>query len=155
MPELALTILKYAFLSLIFLFLARAVRAMLLEISGPRPEGARSRGPAQPTAVPAVSRSARPPDHVALLAPDGGKSHVFSLDDELILGRADKCHVVLSDAYASQIHARIFRRDGGYFIEDMGSTNGTYLNRKRVTSPTAVGRGDRIRIGKTELEFRR
>ncbi len=155
MPELALTILKYAFLSLIFLFLARAVRAMLLEISGPRAHDGRSRGLAQPGVVPTAARSARPPDHVALLTPEGGKPQVYPLDDELILGRAGQCHVVLSDAYASQVHARIFRRDGGYFIEDMGSTNGTYLNRKRVTSPTAVNRGDRIRIGKTELELRR
>ncbi|MGH2706780.1 MAG: FHA domain-containing protein [Actinomycetota bacterium] len=150
MPELALTILKYAFLSLIFLFLARAVRAMFLDISGRPAPGGSTQAMAPPAA-----RSAKPPDHVALLAPDGGKPQIFSLDEELILGRAGKCHVVLSDAYASQVHARIFRRNGGYFVEDMGSTNGTYLNRKRVTSPTAVSRGDRIRIGKTELEFRR
>jgi hypothetical protein len=154
MPELALTILKYAFLSLIFLFLARAVRAMFLDISGGRPEAGRSPGMAQPGAPPAA-RAARPPDHVALLAPDGGKAQVYSLDEELILGRGSKCHVVLSDAYASQVHARIFRREGRYFIEDMGSTNGTYLNRKKVTSPIPIGRGDRIRIGKTELELRR
>jgi pSer/pThr/pTyr-binding forkhead associated (FHA) protein len=155
MPELALTILKYAFLSLIFLFLARAVRAMFLDISGPRSESPRSWGPAQPGAVPAAPRSARPPDHVALLTPEGGKPQIYSLEDELIVGRAGQCHVVLSDAYASQVHARIFQRNGQCFVEDMGSTNGTYLNRKRVTSATVVNRGDRIRIGKTELELRR
>jgi hypothetical protein len=147
-PQLALTILKYLFLLLIFLFLARAVRAMYLEISGPRTP----RSPAAPSA--ATSRSGKPPDKVALLV-DGEKPKLFDLGDELILGRSGKCHIVLGDTYASQIHARVFRRNGQFFLEDMGSTNGTYLNSRKVTAPTPVNRGDRARIGRTELEFRR
>jgi hypothetical protein len=145
-PELVLAILKYLFLLLIFLFLARAVRAMYLEIAGPRA----ARGPAG-LARPAP---AGPPERVAVTS-SGGNTRTYTLDQELIIGRGEKCHVVLDDAYASQVHARVFRRADGYFIEDMGSTNGTYINRRKVTSPTPVGRGDRVRIGKTELEFRR
>jgi len=151
MPEAVLDILKYFFLFLIFLFLARAVKAMILEISGPRGlKGA----PVVPNA-PAVARpSGRAPEKMAVTAP-GAKPRMFDIGDELIIGRADKCHVVIGDSYASQIHARVFRRQDAVYIEDMGSTNGTYLNRRKVTSPIQVNRGDTARIGKTEMEFRR
>ena len=147
MPELILAILKYLFLLLIFLFLARAVRAMYLEVAGSRSAPAREDLDAKP-------RAAKPPEKVTVVGADG-KPRTFDLDEELIIGRADKCHVVITDPYASQVHARIFRRANGIFIEDMGSTNGTYLNKKRVGSPLPVNRGDRARIGKTTLEFRR
>ena len=62
---------------------------------------------------------------------------------------------MLADTYASQMHARVFPKDGSWFVEDLGSTNGTYLNRAKVTAPSEVGPGDEIRIGKTTLEFRR
>lgn len=148
MPELILAILKYLFLLLIFIFLARAVRAMYLEVLGPktisRPDVADA----------SVARSTKPPDRVTIHDADG-KTKTYEVNEELIIGRADKCHIVITDPFASQVHARIFRRDGGVFIEDMGSTNGTYLNRKRVGSPLPVGRGDRGRIGKTTMEFKR
>lgn len=154
MPELVLTILKYLFLSLIFVFLARAVRAMLLEIGGPRASaaGRRFARAAPPVPQPAASR---PPDRMVVITGDQSKPQTYPLEDEVMIGRGSRCQVVLTDAYASQVHARIFRRDEGYFIEDMGSTNGTYLNRRKVTAPMPVNRGDRVRIGKTELEFRR
>jgi pSer/pThr/pTyr-binding forkhead associated (FHA) protein len=69
------------------------------------------------------------------------------------LGRAAGCQVVLDDTYASQIHARLFARDGQFFVEDLGSTNGTYLNRRKVAGPMVMQRGDRIRIGGTEMEL--
>lgn len=150
MPEAVLDILKYFFLFLIFLFLARAVKAMFLEISGPRPQRG---GPPAP-AVPAPRSAGRAPDKMAVTAPDA-KPRSFDIGDELIIGRADKCHVVISDSYASQIHARVFRRQDAVYIEDMGSTNGTYLNRRKVTAPLQVNRGDSARIGKTEMEFKR
>lgn len=151
MPEAVLDILKYFFLFLIFLFLARAVKAMFLEISGPRAQ----RAAAAPVGVAPAGRPAgRAPEKMAVTAP-GGKPRMFDIGDELIIGRADKCHVVIGDSYASQIHARVFRRQEAVYIEDMGSTNGTYLNRRKVTSPLQVNRGDTARIGKTEMEFRR
>lgn len=148
MPELILAILKYLFLLLIFIFLARAVRAMYLEVAGTRAGPGRDDAEARPRAA------AKPPEKVTVVGADG-KPRTFDLDEELIIGRADKCQIVITDPYASQVHARIFRRANGIFIEDMGSTNGTYLNKKRVGSPLAVNRGDRARIGKTTLEFRR
>lgn len=152
MPEAVLDILKYFFLFLIFLFLARAVKAMILEIAGPRAQ--HNPGPV-PSGPGAPARPAsRTPEKMGVTAP-GEKARVFDIGDELIIGRADKCNVVISDSYASQIHARVFRRQDSIYIEDMGSTNGTFLNRRKVTSPTPVNRGDTARIGKTEMEFRR
>lgn len=148
MPELVLSILKYLFLILLFIFLARAVRAMYLEIYGTR--NARRR---ETTDAPRT-KAQRPPDRVAV-ASSNGKPRVYTLEEELLIGRGEKCHVVINDVYASQVHARIFKRDDAYFIEDMGSTNGTFLNRKKVTAALPVNRGDRVRIGKTEIEFKR
>lgn len=150
MPDIILEVLKYLFLLILFLFLTRAVKAMYLEIYGPtnpRPVGA------GPVGAPA-QRAGKPPERLVLHQP-GSEPKSFDIGDELIIGRGDKCHVVLNDTYSSQIHARLFQKNGQLFIEDMGSTNGTYLNRRKVTSPVPVGRGDRARIGKTELEFRR
>lgn len=150
MPEAVLDILKYFFLFLILLFLARAVKAMYLEISGPRAD----RVPPAAGLAPAGKSTGRAPEKMAVTAP-GTKPRTFDVGDELIIGRADKCHVVIDDSYASQVHARVFKRQQTVYLEDMGSTNGTYLNRKKVTSPTPVNRGDTARIGKTQMEFRR
>lgn len=151
MPEAVLDILKYFFLFLLLLFLARAVKAMYLEISGPRA----SRGVPAPASPAQAGKSAgQAPEKMSVSAP-GTKPRTFDVGDELIIGRADKCHVVIDDSYASQVHARVFKRQQAVYIEDMGSTNGTYLNRKKVTSPTPVSRGDTARIGKTQMEFRR
>ncbi len=82
-----------------------------------------------------------------------GKS--FSLDDDLTIGRAEKNKLVLNDSYVSQFHARISPRGESYVVEDMGSTNGTYLNKRRLTAPAELQRGDRVKIGKTVLEMRK
>ncbi len=70
------------------------------------------------------------------------------------IGRADACHVKLSDTYVSQFHARVFPKDGAWFVEDLGSTNGTFLNQRKVTAPSELRGGDKLRMGKTMLELR-
>ena len=82
-----------------------------------------------------------------------GKS--FDVSEELVVGRAEKCHIVLDDTYVSQMHARIFSKGEAIMIEDLGSTNGTYLNRRRITSPSELQRGDHVKIGKTVMELRK
>ena len=76
-------------------------------------------------------------------------------DQQITLGRANDATLVLTDDYASSYHARIFPQDGQWFVEDLNSTNGTYLDRQKVTRPTPVPPGAPIRIGKTVLELRR
>lgn len=154
MPDLVLVLLKYVFLAVLYIFIARAVRAIYLELrpAGRAPSGSR-RAPA-PTPAPQPRGKKKAVTKAAIVEGDK-KGRTISLPDELIIGRADQCHLVLEDTYVSQKHARIFSKDGSYLVEDMGSTNGTYLNRRRITAPTELQRGDQVKIGKTVLEMRR
>jgi pSer/pThr/pTyr-binding forkhead associated (FHA) protein len=77
------------------------------------------------------------------------------LDSGVLLGRNPECTLVLDDDFASGRHARIFRRDGGWFVEDLGSTNGTFLETSRLTEPMPVAAGSTLRIGKTIFELRK
>jgi pSer/pThr/pTyr-binding forkhead associated (FHA) protein len=74
---------------------------------------------------------------------------------QITVGRANDATLVLNDDYASSRHARLFPQDGQWIVEDLGSTNGTYIDRQKVTQPTPVPVGVPIRIGKTVLELRR
>jgi pSer/pThr/pTyr-binding forkhead associated (FHA) protein len=75
------------------------------------------------------------------------------LGDELTVGRAPGCQVTLDDTYASQIHARLFARDGQLFVEDLGSTNGTWINRQKVSGPVVMKPGDTLKVGNTVMEL--
>ncbi|HYZ99878.1 MAG TPA: FHA domain-containing protein, partial [Acidimicrobiales bacterium] len=88
-----------------------------------------------------------------VLEPAGLRGRAYPVDSEITLGRAAGCQVLLDDAYASQVHARVFERDGHWYVEDLGSTNGTYLNRRRVAGPMVINRRDRLQIGNTVLEL--
>ena len=154
MPELVLNLLKYVFLIVLYIFVARAVKAVYLELrpAAARTEG-RSRAPA-PAPRPPSKRSKKAPRKLAVIeGPLKGKS--YGLGEELTIGRAEKCHIVVDDTYVSQVHARLYANGDSYFVEDLGSTNGTYLNRRRITSPVELSRGDRVKIGKTVLEMRK
>ena len=78
----------------------------------------------------------------------------FPLGDEITVGRAAGCQVTVDDNYVSQLHARVFSRDGQLFVEDLGSTNGTYLNRVKVSAPMVMKKSDRLQVGNTVLEVR-
>jgi pSer/pThr/pTyr-binding forkhead associated (FHA) protein len=155
MPELVLDLLKYVFLAVLYIFIARAVRAIYLEL---RPQTAPSRGSERSYAPPpsrAPSKRQKKAPRKAAIIEGALKGKSLDLDDELIIGRAEKCGLVLDDTYVSQVHARIFARDDSVMVEDLGSTNGTYLNRRRITAPAELQRGDRVKIGKTVLELRK
>jgi pSer/pThr/pTyr-binding forkhead associated (FHA) protein len=153
MPEALLTILKFCFLALLWLFFVRVLWAVWSEVNAPAPAPAG----APPRAAPASGRAA-PAESASLriLEPGDRRGTTYQLGDEVTVGRAGNCQVALSDdSYASQLHARIFRRDGRFWLEDLGSTNGTYLNAKPVTAPVALRRGDRVQVGRTVLEVTR
>ncbi|MBA2427151.1 MAG: FHA domain-containing protein [Actinobacteria bacterium] len=155
MPDLVLDLLKYAFLVILYIFVARAVRAVFLEL---RPQTAPRRArPAEAPAPPPAPqrRGKKAPKKAAVIEGENLRGKSFDLGEELTIGRADKCSVILDDPYVSQFHARIFQKGEGVAVEDMGSTNGTYLNRQRITSPAELQRGDRLKIGKTVLELRK
>ena len=152
MPALVLDLLKYVFLAVLYVFVARAVKAVYLDLRPARRAGP-ARAPA-PAPRPPAKRGRKTPGKVAVIeGPLKGRS--FDLNDEVTIGRAEKCHIVVDDTYVSQVHARIYGNGDGYRVEDLGSTNGTYLNRRRITAPAELSRGDRIKIGKTVLEMRK
>jgi pSer/pThr/pTyr-binding forkhead associated (FHA) protein len=154
-PDLVLELLKYVFLAVLYIFLAGAVRAVYRELK-PAGAGRSARAPVAPApARPSSRRGKKAPKNAAVVEGGNLKGKTFELGSELIVGRGEKCHVVLDDTYVSQVHARIFAKGEGYVLEDLGSTNGTYLNRSKVTTPTELHRGDRVKIGRTVLEMRK
>lgn len=150
MDEQLLTILKLCLLALLYLFFLRVLRAVWTEIKGPKTVAASPRR-AQREAR-RVQRSA-PPVQLSILEPAALKGRHYPLDDELTVGRAAGCQVTIDDTYASQLHARLFARQGQLFVEDLGSTNGTYLNRAKVQGPQVMRRGDRLQVGNTVMEL--
>lgn len=155
MPDLVLLILKYVFLAILWIFVARAVRAVLIELR-PAKAAAPARGAPVPTRPPPRKAKGKAPSKAVVIEGTTLKGKTFSLGNELTIGRSDQCQVhVEGDTYVSSVHARIFSRDGSYMVEDLGSTNGTYLNRRRITAPAELQRGDRVKVGKTVLEMRK
>lgn len=148
MPEALLTILKFCFLAVLYLFFVRVLRAVWVEVKG-APAGVVTTPQPRP-ARPA--RTSRPPGRLKIVEPEETRGRTYELGDELTVGRAGGCQVILDDTYVSQLHARVFRREGSLYVEDLGSTNGTYVNRRKVTAPIAIRRGDRVQVGKTVME---
>jgi pSer/pThr/pTyr-binding forkhead associated (FHA) protein len=163
MSELSLTIIRVAFLAALWLFVIAAIGVVRTDLLG-GPGTASRRGRARQTQN-LRSTAARPPrpqragrGSPRTLVVTAGALKGTSLDlsqQQITLGRANDATLVLNDDYASSRHARIFPQDGQWIVEDLGSTNGTYLDRQKVTRPTPVPLGVPIRIGKTVLELRR
>lgn len=150
MPPIVLFALQALILLLLYLFVARAVRTVLRDL---RAEAPSRRAPSQPSAH--RPRSGAPAGQLVVHRPEG-KPQVVPLDgSEVRFGRSRECDVVLSDTFASERHARVYPREGAWMIADMGSTNGTYVNRRRVQEPTPINAGDQVTIGKTIVEVRR
>jgi len=150
MDEQLLTILKLCLLALLYLFFLRVLRAVWTEIRGPKVVESSPRR-AQREARKVERQQAQV--QLAIVEPPALKGRRYDLGDELTVGRAAGCQVTIDDTYASQLHARVFARDGQLFVEDLGSTNGTYLNRKKVQGPQAMRRGDRLQVGNTVMEL--
>ena len=181
MTDSLLNILKYALLSLLYLFFARVLWAVWSEVRGPRPGNApvlastKAAGPrtAPPSMLPGAPPSATvaPPagkpakaagkatakrggvSKLIVLEPKVRKGTAIGLANEVTFGRAAGCTIsVPDDTFVSQVHARVFNDHGNIVIEDLTSTNGTYVNANRIAAPLILNRGDRIQIGSTILE---
>jgi hypothetical protein len=160
MTALTLTLIKLAFLAVLWLFVIAAVGVIRADLFGSKAaERAASRPARQPRAPRRPKEPGRPAHNVPnrLVVTEGAlQGTTFDLGEAPItIGRANDSTLVVTDDYASSRHARIFAQDGQWIVEDLGSTNGTYLGRTRVTRPEPVPLGVPIRIGKTVLELRK
>jgi pSer/pThr/pTyr-binding forkhead associated (FHA) protein len=149
-----LTVLKIVFLALLYFFVYRAIRSVVVDLGGPQARRELRQAQGQPRPA-SAARQGRPPRSVTVFGDNGEKLDTLRLTGQIQIGRAEACQIKLDDTYVSTFHARIFNRDGSWFVEDLGSTNGTYLNQRRVTSPVEVRAGDRVKLGKTTLELKR
>ena len=167
MSEAQLQILNYALLALIYLFFARVLWAVWSEVRGPRLNAQAAARTATATSGDATTAATLPlkgpgkaargrkgtPSRVIVLEPKVRKGAAYPIGAEITVGRSDSCIIgVPDDTFASQLHARVFLHDGGVWVEDLGSTNGTHVNGARLTAPVQVTIGDRIQVGSTIFE---
>ena len=142
--------------ALIWLFFFRVIRAVWVEV---RPPKMRSVGPDVDAAELARSDTPRRQRgsrlQLKVVEPADRRGQSFELADEVTLGRAAGCGVRVDDAYTSSIHARLYRRNGTLWVEDLGSTNGTWVNAERIGSAMKLGKGDLLQVGGTVFEVSR
>ena len=164
MNPFTLTLIKLAFLAMLWLFVIAAVGVIRADLFGSK-AAARSAQRARPAKskpqrqaqrqAPARVRRSEPNKLVVTQGPTAGTTLDLGAAPVITIGRANDATLVVTDDYASSRHARIFAQDGQWIVEDLGSTNGTYLGRTKVTRPTPVPVGVPIRIGKTVFELRK
>jgi pSer/pThr/pTyr-binding forkhead associated (FHA) protein len=157
MSEPILTVLKFCFLALLYLFLFRVVRITVQEMRAPAPAPAPTpEAAAAPRPGPARKQRRNAPKGILQLRivdPAARKGETYMLDREVTVGRGGGCAIVLTDdTYVSQLHARLFPHNGDSFVEDLGSTNGTFVNGKAISAATRLKRGDRVQFGQTVAE---
>ncbi|WP_406201225.1 FHA domain-containing protein [Kitasatospora sp. NBC_01560] len=179
MSELTLTVMRLGFLAVLWLFVIVAIQVIRSDLFGTRvnPRSSRRGGAAQAATAPAPAPGRAPqaaagpavqqtqggggrrrgaPTQLVVVAGSLAGTTVALQGQTITLGRAHDSTIVLDDDYASSRHARIYPdQTGQWTVEDLGSTNGTYLDRQRLTAPTPLQPGMPIRIGRTVIELRK
>lgn len=158
MSELTLTLIKLGFLAVLWLFVLSAVSVIRSDIFGTK-----ASAPARPAKTkapkPSKTKARKPvrgtPTKLQIVeGPNAGQS-VPLTDKPILLGRGTDAAIRLDDDYVSTRHARFATNGEQWFVEDLGSTNGTYLGSQRLTTPTPIGIGIPVRLGKTIVELRK
>lgn len=154
MSDALLTLLKWCLLALVYLFFFRVLQATwfgsttnVTVRTEAKPRSGRSQRKQAAVSSPAAN-------HLVVLEPPDLAGRQFSISGDTTIGRAAGCHISLDDTYISQLHARVSPSGVGMLIEDLGSTNGTYVNRERVTAPVMGGAGDLVQLGGIVMEIR-
>jgi Inner membrane component of T3SS, cytoplasmic domain len=157
MSEIALTIIKVVFLALLWLFILSAVSVIRSDLFG---KPVRASDQPQPqeleTPPPASRRGRRQRGEPRVLMISQGNQAGLSAElagGMIMIGRGADCQLILDDDYVSTRHARVVATPNGIYVEDLGSTNGTYVNGQRITAPTTITLADSVRIGKTMLRL--
>jgi pSer/pThr/pTyr-binding forkhead associated (FHA) protein len=135
--DLLLTLLRLIFLALVYLFVWQVARSVGSHL-GLRPP----------------RRGRRAGSRLVVVKSDSLAGREIVVEDSVVLGRSSQADVVLEDPYASEFHLRVTSKDGKLVLSDLGSTNGTYVNGRRVTVPVDLARGDAVQVGKTVMEVR-
>jgi hypothetical protein len=161
--DAVLHVMQWGVIALIFLFFLRVIRAVWVEMSPAtirkprwqkRQERRDERAASRPAAAPKASR--RRQLYLKVVQPPSHAGRSYDLDDELTIGRSPGCGVATpEDIYTSTLHARLFRHNEQLWVEDLGSTNGTYVNSERISKAVRLGKGDMLQIGSTVFEVSR
>jgi hypothetical protein len=160
MDEPVAVALKFGFLAVLYLFLLWVARSALRDLTRHEEASMAVEGAAGP--IPREKRRSRgAPDLRAGVSPRlevvAAMGHepgtAFHLDEGATLGRSESADITIDDPFASSVHARVFPRDDFMYVEDMGSTNGTYLNGRQLRRPERLKPADTIRIGDSEYRY--
>lgn len=160
MSELALTLARFSFLALLWLFVIFALVALRRDLRGDSPRSAEVVAtPSRSQRTPRTGRTSRRSKvkGTRLVVVEGPLTGTeIPLEGaQITLGRAPDSTIVIDDDYASSRHARIYESEGAWVVEDLGSTNGTWLDRTRLTTPTVLPVGAPLRVGRTTLVIQR
>jgi pSer/pThr/pTyr-binding forkhead associated (FHA) protein len=162
-----LRIMQWGVIALIFLFFLRVIRAVWVEMSPAtirKPRSMRRQERREVRAAAGAAASAAAPAkgsrkrqlYLKVVQPSEHAGRTYDLDDELTIGRSPGCGVAMpEDIYTSTLHARLFRRNDQLWVEDLGSTNGTFVNSEQITQAVRLGKGDLLQIGATVFEVSR
>jgi len=152
--ELTLFLIRIAYLAILWIFVLSAISVIRSDMFGARvPEGART-VPGNPKQKPPPKRRGSPSQVVVTSGSNSGATASLA-EAPILIGRGTDAAIRLDDDYVSTRHARIAASGDQWFVEDLGSTNGTYIGSVRITQPTTLTLGTQVRIGKTILELRK
>ena len=159
MSELTLFLIRVAFLAILWIFVLSAISVIRSDMFGARvPETARGGAPV-PERRKGAKAAKKPrrgaPTHLLVVEGENPGTRAELADAPLLIGRGSDAAIKLDDDYVSTRHARIAASGDEWFVEDLGSTNGTYVGPVRITQPTTIGLGVQVRVGKTILELRK
>jgi hypothetical protein len=156
--------LKFGFLAVIYLFALWVARSARKDLRGAsaaptREDPGAGAFPSDATGLYSASTlgpidlAGRAPRLVVERAAGHEAGMIYDLDADMVLGRGDQAEIRLEDPFASARHARVYEQGNIVVIEDLGSTNGTYLNEELLETPRPLHAGDRVRIGDSEFAF--
>ena len=155
MSELTLFLIRVAYLAILWIFVLSAISVIRSDMFGARvPEAARGVGGKAPKQKAPPKRRGSPSQVVVTQGSNTGATASLA-QAPILIGRGNDAAIKLDDDYVSTRHARIAASGDQWFVEDLGSTNGTYIGTVRITQPTTITLGTQVRIGKTILELRK